>query len=1118
MGRIYRAEHVETGREVALKVIRPQVRDADRLRLERSIGREVAAVARLHHRRIVEIYDFGRAEEQAFFAMELTRGSLTVKDVRSWPQARAVLLQVLDGLAHAHARGVLHRDLKPDNILVRGEMQGLPDVCLTDFGIAYAVPKSLEDLQEKAKSRRAPVGTPTYMAPEQALGEWRDWGPWTDLYAVGCIAYELVTGRPPFAGSSVFAVLQQHVEAEPPPLEPRFAVPRGLQKWVGELLLKDPYARYGRAAAAARGLGRLHEAGPVVTVGGSSGSALSDESAYWDQTELLTETLHLDLDHLKTQVSQGSYESWKRSAQGRGLEFIEALPSWRRPGTGAETLGEPSLHELREPPLRGRVAERGRMWEALQEAIFEGQPRFVVLRGEAGMGVSATARWVAERAHELGVAVTLEAFHGPGVQNARAISEMFARLSGCLELDEEGLQQRVRLFLERYGDPRWIDEDASILTAFYRPAALREGAPSAVELVDLYHATDRVLGYLCGVGPLVMVLDEVQWGRESLIFARHLDRMRQDGQAVLVVLAVGEEELADRPAEAHLLRKLLESEWAEEIRLGPLDDEEMEEVLDTLGPLPDDLRQRVKQRAKGSPVFARQLVAWIHQSGDEPGRLPEDIAGLWRARLAELWKVPGGEAFLTTAAAFGLEVRVDDVLPALEWRGVTPPEDVDDLLEVLVRQGAVVRRQDRLFFAQSSLRKALVEWLENSDDAADVYRACAAVRTDQFISARDPMLLEQAGEHLERAGAAKAAFDRYSVALRMFRERRVDIHAREALQRMKAIEPPYQLGQEAPPSPGQQEIALHDVGMEGNLHNKESAREALETLVEIEERLGMEPSLERRMIETFLKSVEGRYQETIDDSMALLLEPGLRRGQRFVTMQRLVWCHSLLGEFQEAREFGERAISELEAEEHLPLRDLAEIYLRVGRSAYMMGDPEEALDYAEKARQYALETCYVMCLADIANLQGDVRRSTGDLDGAERAYTRALQLAELAGDYVPLVEELNLLIVYILQGKEEAVQAQDLAHLRDECVSVSASIYLPYLTLIQTWEAISRGCRQEAQTLWAEAVEGFRKTAVEPDGVLLGQAIAALAEDRGWEEEARNAREWAASQGQASQG
>ena len=164
-----------------------------------------------------------------------------------WPTLQRTLLHLLDALSTAHARGIIHRDIKPDNILMapRGPV-------LSDFGIAFVE----ESIKQEATDRSV-LGTPSFMAPEQLCSELCMYGPWTDLYAVGCLTFFAVTGERPFRGKNLKAITHAHFVSEVPPINPRFEVPAGLVDWIQRLLRKAPHNRYQFAADAANDLLKL---------------------------------------------------------------------------------------------------------------------------------------------------------------------------------------------------------------------------------------------------------------------------------------------------------------------------------------------------------------------------------------------------------------------------------------------------------------------------------------------------------------------------------------------------------------------------------------------------------------------------------------------------------------------------------------------------------------------------------------------------------------------------------------------------------------------------------------------------------------------------------------------
>jgi serine/threonine-protein kinase len=261
MGRVYRAEHVALGRSVAIKVLDPDapgVPDPDGKRFER----EARALARLDHPSVVRVLDHGRTVDRlAYLVMELLDGpSLAAHAARARPgvaEAVRIATDVLDGLAHAHRAGVLHRDVKPENVVLAWR-DGRPRAVLVDFGLAR-----LADAPALTATGVC-VGSPAYLAPERVLGRGHDGR--ADVYAVGVMLYELLAGRRPFTGSDDLGVACAHVRQPPPPLgalapevSPQLAdvVMRALAKrpegrWAGASEMRAALDAVPAAEAAAR--------------------------------------------------------------------------------------------------------------------------------------------------------------------------------------------------------------------------------------------------------------------------------------------------------------------------------------------------------------------------------------------------------------------------------------------------------------------------------------------------------------------------------------------------------------------------------------------------------------------------------------------------------------------------------------------------------------------------------------------------------------------------------------------------------------------------------------------------------------------------------------------------
>jgi predicted Ser/Thr protein kinase len=241
MAVVYLARQPTLDRDVALKRLHLETGDPT---VAQRFVREARLAAGLDHPNVVTLYDFFEDDGVAYIAMEYVSGGSLRRLVGrlDLPQVFSVLEGILAGLSHAESRGIAHRDLKPENVLVTNG----GTIKIADFGIARAY----NALTSSLTADSATIGTPSYMAPEQAQN--LPLGPYTDIYAVGVIAYELLAGRPPFEPNGApLAVLYSHVHAPPPSLaELAPHVPEPVRDWVGWLLAKEPSDRPASAAEA----------------------------------------------------------------------------------------------------------------------------------------------------------------------------------------------------------------------------------------------------------------------------------------------------------------------------------------------------------------------------------------------------------------------------------------------------------------------------------------------------------------------------------------------------------------------------------------------------------------------------------------------------------------------------------------------------------------------------------------------------------------------------------------------------------------------------------------------------------------------------------------------------
>jgi tRNA A-37 threonylcarbamoyl transferase component Bud32 len=241
MGQVWTAYDQRLDRRVAVKLLRPDRMaagtDADEMR--RRFVRECRVTAQVDHPGLVTVHDAGSDDEDLFLVMQYVEGAdlsdhLAEHDPYPWPWAVSVAAQLCAVLAAVHAVPIVHRDLKPRNVMVK------PDgtVTVLDLGVASVIDVDTTRLTHTG----SPIGSPAYMAPEQAMGG--AVGPYTDLYALGVLLHELLSGNVPFAGSTALGVLHRHLYEEPVPVRRlRPEVPERLEELVLRLLAKDPQSR-----------------------------------------------------------------------------------------------------------------------------------------------------------------------------------------------------------------------------------------------------------------------------------------------------------------------------------------------------------------------------------------------------------------------------------------------------------------------------------------------------------------------------------------------------------------------------------------------------------------------------------------------------------------------------------------------------------------------------------------------------------------------------------------------------------------------------------------------------------------------------------------------------------
>jgi serine/threonine protein kinase len=760
---------------VALKVLQnPVHRDDESRALLRG---EIRATARLSHPNIVSVLDVGTVAEsievsgrsirkgQDFLVVELVEGgSLDSLERLAWADVKQILIHVLAGLGHAHACGVIHCDVKPANILLdrleSGEL--LPKVA--DFGLAHMDP------EETLRGNRSSAGTPAYMAPEQITGHLRDHGPWTDLYAVGCMAYELVSGEPPFVAPHYLDVLRKHTEEEMPPLPANAVAPEGFESWLARLLAKRPRRRFLHAADAAQGLLNLGdpEMPDVPTSSTTPTAGWGVESTVVMSTVPIYrgETLPV---RGPSPAAENSEEVEESRPHLRRLPVRPPpMPSTWRVDEDRQTLRRTgvALFGVRPTPLLERAREKRELWDRLAEVRRAGAPRCVVLEGDHGSGKTKLGEWFMVHAGELGAATVIRTAHAPLPTQFHGVSGMFRRYFRLGGMEEAEARDRVRSWLQELGAGDAADETEKLVRWVSRQGRQDSRQPLDYGLLDVGH---RLLELATRNRPVILFVDDAQWGRNTMTFVLQL--LQRGDLPVLAVCAVGPPGEAD---DAYLASGLIETLTGREettvLPLEPLSHEAQRDLLVDHYGLQFEAAVHVLDRSAGNPVFTENLLRDAIERGAlvqtragwelDPSSdvtLPSDVSSLMleRARRFAAGFGDPESALHALEAGAVLGGRFDET----EWRRVCTHAGILRplaLLERAAEAGLLIRTESDWEFADERFREAVLQHANGHGRLVDLHRACA-LALEPLIGTNELVLLPRYARHLAQANRGELA-------------------------------------------------------------------------------------------------------------------------------------------------------------------------------------------------------------------------------------------------------------------------------------------------------------------------------------------------------------------------
>ena len=1022
---VYKGIHSIDDSEVAIKILHPSTSITSH-NIEQEFFQEIQSAAALNHPRITDIYDYGTLKGNSdhnpedssshWLTMELIEGG-TIKDLigsLTWNELQQILLDLLDALSHAHARRLIHRDIKPRNVLFDAQSKRIK---LTDFGLV----RSFDFVKDNALVQETSIlGTPYYMAPEQILKETLSFGPWTDLYAVGCLAWEMTCGRPPYTGE-IHEVFRLHLQGTLPSFEPLFDVPDGFYDWLLSLLNRDSNARCQQAAYAAFQLQQIGTdeynapiGNPVVFDFDDDLETQAHTGVFFDdrtQTQS-TKIVWAPIDYQSTGIAGYTINTKCPPFPDNWRQTKETEPQLN--GTGLQ------LFTLRTRKVIGRESIRDQLWSICRTVCTEKHPRLVVLEGTLGVGKSSLATWLAHRSSEVGAAQWLSFSFNASQDNEAHIGEVIGANLRILNLPYDQALQRTKHIIQALGLKH--QQDATNLLAL---AQLNKNNPEGnqhikdrkhpLTLKERYSLIYRFLVGLSKVQPLVLVLNGVQHIPDILALVKML-LQDSDDAAICVLVTTSVSDTDSTPRMQQTIHTLKQHSAVDVIEVQPLTSiEQIRFIQDLLGLTPE-VASKIEHKCAGNPKIAIQIVSSLIEQNvltltregfvlreDVEVNVPNSIMDVWTQRyqnILEHW--PAKEL-----CAFEMGAVLGNTVDPIEWEHALHKADLlisPSLMHHLQRKRLIVLDSDsgRWTFVHSLFRDAVLAHLAKDNRRQAYSKVAVSIISDNQST------IDRRARLWVHAGDPEAALSPLCEAA-IINVGRTELGRAQRLRSLRnTILKEYPIDPEGKHALGTEilDLLLLPPAKQVETLEKRGA-ELIQWAIRVEDWKVLLKIQQSRAVHSYQNGHTEKGRQLYKECLHLAKK---HRSEDIVNILNRM---SFFGTTPSERiEYAREAIFESEK-----LGDIAKIgssYLHLSMAHNANDDVPLALFCLEEARIRFVHTDFRTGLSSVYHNKGELLHRTNDFEGAEQAYLLAIESQQLVGqnNFNMFINRVNLLITY----------------------------------------------------------------------------------------------------------